>query len=144
MHSNYTVLSDGRIFSERRKIFLKLWVDPKGYSHIRLQNKTYKVHRLVAQKFIPNPLGLPDINHRNGLRSDNRAENLEWSNQLLNMQDAVRRGTHQSQKTRKLSLEHRIKIKELESLGATAISRQLGLSYHAVREFLRGRNYKNG
>lgn len=54
-----------------------------GYGHVRLFNskkiqKIFKVHRLVANAFIPNPQKKLEINHKNHIRNDNRIENLEW------------------------------------------------------------------
>jgi len=45
-----------------------------------------KVHRLTAQTFIPNPDSLPEINHKNCIRDDNRVSNLEWCNHSYNAQ----------------------------------------------------------
>ena len=59
-----------------------------GYLCVDLSYKCKKkrilIHRLVAMAFIPNPDNLPQINHKNEIKSDNRAENLEWCNQKYN------------------------------------------------------------
>lgn len=49
-----------------------------GYYQVSIERKRYKIHRLVALAFIPNPDGLPQINHKNEIKTDNRADNLEW------------------------------------------------------------------
>lgn len=56
----------------------------KGYRRVRLQGKTFKVHRLVAEAFVPNPDHLPYVLHRDGDRENNRWDNLEWSDRQSN------------------------------------------------------------
>lgn len=51
----------------------------KGYRRVRMQGKTFKVHRLVAEAFVPNPDNLPYVLHKDGNRENNNYTNLEWS-----------------------------------------------------------------
>lgn len=57
-----------------------------GTRHDDGRTTTARVHRLVAEAYIPNPDNLPVINHINGIKNDNRVENLEWSSVAQNTQ----------------------------------------------------------
>src|SRR6266849_4195257 len=54
--------------------------------------KNFKVHRLVALHFIPNPKNKPQVNHKKGIKTDNRATELEWSNNSENQKHAFKIG----------------------------------------------------
>lgn len=64
-----------------------------GYlsAHIR-KGKDYKIHRLVAQTFIPNPDDLPQVNHIDGNKMNNCVDNLEWCSQSHNIKHAYDNG----------------------------------------------------
>lgn len=57
-----------------------------------LKRKRIYVHILVARAFIPNPTNLPEVNHIHGVKSDNRASELEWCTRLYNIHDYIKNG----------------------------------------------------
>ena len=77
---NYSVSENGDVRNDRTGRILKPHKGTAGYCQIMLGRKTVPlyVHRLVASAFIPNPNELPQVNHINGNKLDNRKENLRW------------------------------------------------------------------
>jgi len=97
----FEISTDGRIRSFAKKTqnrwgpctkagkMLRPSPDEKGYMKIRLWRSkddfsSYRVHRLVANQFIPNPNGYDQVNHIDGNKANNAASNLEWCNNSLN------------------------------------------------------------
>lgn len=71
---------------------LTLTKTKKGYLICNLVGKTFLVHRLVADAFIPNPLNKPFINHKKGIKTDNRVEKIEWCTSKENTTHAIKTG----------------------------------------------------
>ena len=104
-NQQYEVSTEGQVRRIRDNFYPKYCKDKDGYMSCSLNNgdgtKTkYRVHRLIAMAFIPNPENKPEVNHINSIRDDNRAENLEWCTRSENEKHAYRDGRHQDLKDR--------------------------------------------
>ena len=90
----YAITSCGKIWSYRRNQFVKTHKNNWGYFDVHLykngNHKVFKVHRLVAQAFIPNPNNLPEVNHKDENKSHNYLNNLEWCTSKYNQNYGTR------------------------------------------------------
>lgn len=81
-YEDYEITSWGRVLNKKTGTFLNPYVHDKGYLRVDLYGKQgkkhFKVHRLVAEAFIPNLGGKPQINHIDGNNQNNSVSNLEW------------------------------------------------------------------
>lgn len=88
-NGKYQVSNLGRVKSLKgSEKILKPRVSNTGYKYVNLciqgKSKTLKIHRLVAQAFLPNPEGLPQVNHKDEDKLNNNVDNLEWCTREYN------------------------------------------------------------
>jgi len=81
--NRYAITEDGQVYSYISKKFLKPCDDGEGYLYVNLfdsngKRKNKKIHRIVAETFIPNLDNLPCVNHKDQNKSNNSISNLEW------------------------------------------------------------------
>ena len=114
----YEITSEGFVYSNvgRRKR-LKGKITKEGYNMVVLTvngRKLYKnVHRLVAENFIHNPENKPEVNHKDGNKTNNSVLNLEWCTSSENQKHARDKGLHKC----KINMEIAEEIRELYSTG---------------------------
>ncbi len=113
---SYEVSNKGRIRSLNKGIILKPYVQNNGYYVIRLHKNGVcvgkTVHRIVASTFIDNPLSLPEVNHKDGIKTNNDVQNLEWCTREQNVAHALTLGTYGK---RRWTEEQRREVAERQS-----------------------------
>ena len=129
----------------------------RGYKLIRVVKNgkpaNFQVHRAVALAFIPNPENKEQINHKNGIKSDNRVENLEWCTNFENHRHARLKGLFRETKrggdspcahlTNQQAMEIRnAKIGKQYGMSRNQLCKKYGVTVHVVKDIRNGKSYK--
>lgn len=86
---DYIITKDGKIINKHNNHTLKPQKNNKGYGRVSIGGKLLFVHRLVAEKYLPNPKNYSQVNHKDGNKENNSVENLEWISNFQNRMHAV-------------------------------------------------------
>ena len=157
-YNGYQVSNKGRVksFKNGRILILKLWKVPQGYMRVGLRNNLGGSHRfvhiLVAKAFIPNPKNLPEVDHINGIKTDNRVENLRWVTRSQNAIYAIEKGFQKvgvNDSKSKIKSEEDIRFirknyKQRDSeFGCKALAKKFNVSPGVIQSIVHNRSYKS-
>lgn len=136
---NYNVTRDGQVYSIKSGHILSQRIDRAGYYSVSLSNKSIKrtmyVHRLVALKYVSNPENKPQVNHIDGNKLNNHADNLEWVTASENHIHAHATGLKKSSEKHRLTCR-KLTPEQISEIRAKYIPRKKGHSTYALaREY---------
>ena len=142
---DYEITKDGQIINKNTHHILKPQPNAKGYLRVSISKKLVFVHRLVAEKYVPNPNNLPQVNHKDGNKLNNNADNLEWVSNLGNRQHAVKTGLHLSGEkatNHKLTWDSVEFIRDHPEIPSSKLAEKFGVSRSTINDVKSYRTWK--
>lgn len=152
-YERYEVSKDGRVRNKETGYVMKKRLTFDGYVKVTLtvngKSKDFRVHRLVAEAFIPNPENKPTVNHEDGNKENNHVSNLKWATRSEQNEHAYKNGLKKPVYTnRKLTDEQVREIRRrykrgCKENGSGALSKEYGITDANVLKVAKGVSYKN-
>lgn len=163
----YQISNLGRLKSLSRRVscrnstrltkekFLKPAIKDTGYLKFGLKKlgieKQFVLHRLIAIAFIPNPLNLTQVNHKNGIKTDNRIDNLEWCTPSENLKHAYAEGlkisvkgsNHFKSKLKESDINEIRQLYKIKGNTQFSISKIYNVSRSAIKDVVNGVSWKH-
>lgn len=147
----YTISNYGEVFLIKNGLKRKTSITRAGYALITLSKnavkKTFLLHRLVAEHFVPNPENKEEVNHIDGNKLNNKASNLEWVSGEENREKAIATGLINSFSNRNnVFTEEQVHfIRELYSLGysQSKLSRMFSVANSIIRNIVTNKTYQD-
>ena len=149
--NKYLVFENGVIFNLCSKE-LKGIIDNSGYREVTIDNKQKLVHRIVAERFIPNPENKPCVNHKDGNKLNNDISNLEWCTYSENTKHAYENGLEkkclgEEHHAHKLTEENVIFIREHykprdKQYSAVKLGKMFGVTEYAIKDVIRRKSWR--
>lgn len=141
----YIITKEGQIINGRTNRELKPQPNNKGYLRVTLCGKKYFVHRLVAEKYIPNPEHKEQVNHKDGDKTNNSVANLEWVTNQENRNHAVKNNLHlcgDKCPWAKLNSQQVIEIRENTQYSNEELAKIYNVSVTTITDVLNFRTWK--
>lgn len=154
-HKGFKATLDGQIIGKRGKLMVG-HVDRCGYREVLFsengKTNQYRVHRLIAETFIPNPMNLPCVNHKDGNKLNNSVDNLEWCTHAENTLHAYRTGLeqkvcgeqHHAHKLTEDAVRYirKVYIKRDRDFGATALANLFKVDRTTIQDVIKGKTWR--
>ncbi len=143
---DYDITKNGEIINKHTGKCLKGQKNGKGYLRVGIGKKLMFVHRLVATKYVPNPNNLPQVNHKDGNKLNNSADNLEWVSNQDNRNHALENGLHimgERCPWAKLNQDQVDFIRKYDNIPSKEMAKIFSISYSHVREIRRNTTWRH-
>ena len=158
-YNNLEVSTDGRLRNVKTGTVYKHALSEYGYWQVcislgsRNKKKLFKIHKAVAETFIPNPKNKEEVNHKDGDKNNNNVSNLEWVTSSENKRHAYENGLMKplyginngasklTQDDIKYIREHYVSRDPI--YGARALARKFGIDHTCILDIINGISYIN-